>query len=55
MGNNIRARLNDCCIDAVVPFDNLLDRFLDVLKTFDRGVKHTLDAWLMIESHITGR
>ena len=55
VGNNIRARLNDCCVDAVVPFDNLLDGFLDVLKTFDKGVKHTLDAWLTIESHITGR
>ena len=43
------------CVDAIVPFDNLLDGFLDILKTFDWGVKHTLDAWLTIESHIAGR
>ena len=55
IGNNITARLNDCCSDAIVPFDNLLNRFLDVLNTFDQGVKSTLDAWLMIESHLAGR
>ena len=55
VGNSIKAKLNDCCIGAIVPFDNLLDRFLDILKTFEVGVKHTLNAWLMIDSHIAGR
>ena len=40
VGNSIKAKLNDCCIGAIVPFDYLLDRFLDILETFDSGVKH---------------
>ena len=55
VGNNIRVRLNDCCVDAVVPFDTLLNGFVDVLNTFDRSVKSTLNAWLTIESHLAGR
>ena len=55
VSNSIKMKLNDCCIGAIVPFDNLLDRFLDILETFDSGVKHTLNAWLMIDSHIAGR
>ena len=39
----------------VVPFDDLLDRFLDILETFNSGVKHTLSTWLTIDSHIAGR
>ena len=55
MSNSIKMKLNDCWIGAIVPFDNLLDRFLDILGTFDLGVKHTLNAWLTIDSHIAGR
>ena len=55
VGNNIRVRLGDCCIDSIVPFEGMIDRFLDILNTFDRGLKSTLDAWLWIESHVAGR
>ena len=55
VGNNIRVRLNDCGVDLIVPFEGMIDRFLDTLNTFDRGLKSTLDAWLQIESHVAGR
>ena len=55
VGNNIRVRLNDCGIDSIAPFEGMIDRFLDILNTFDRGLKSTLDAWLQIESHVAGR
>ena len=48
-------RLSDRCIDSIVPFEGMIDRFLDVLNTFDRGLKSNLDAWLQIESHVAGR
>ena len=37
-------RLKDCYIDMIVPFDNLLDKFVDIFTAFDRGVKGNLDA-----------
>ena len=55
VGNNIQVRLGDRCIDSVVPFKGMVDRFLDILNTFDWGLKSTLDAWLRIESHVAGR
>ena len=55
VGNNIQVRLNDHSIDSIVPFEGMIDRFLDILNTFDRGLKSTLDAWLWIESHVAGR
>ena len=55
VGNNIRVRLGDHCIDSIVPFEGMIDRFLDILNTFDWGLKSTLDAWLWIESHVAGR
>ena len=48
-------RLKDCCVDMIVPFDNLLDKFVDILTAFDRGVKGNLDTWLRIESHLAGK
>ena len=55
VGNNIKMRLKDCCIDMIVPFDNLLDKFVDILTAFDRGVKGNLDTWLRIESHLADK
>ena len=55
VGNNIKMRLKDCCIDMIVPFNNLLDKFVDILTTFDRGLKGNLDAWLRIESNLAGK
>ena len=34
VGSNIKMRLKYCCIDAIVPFDSLLDKFVDILTTF---------------------
>ena len=48
-------RLGDRGIDSIVPFEGMIDRFLDILNTFDQGLKSTLDAWLRIESHVAGR
>ena len=39
----------------IVPFNNLLDKFVDILTTFDRGLKGNLDAWLRIESNLGGK
>ena len=55
VGNNIKMRLKDCCVDMIVPFDNLPDKFVDILTAFDRGVKGNFDAWLRIESHLAGK
>ena len=55
IGNNIKMRLKDCCVDASVPFDSLLDKFVDILTTFDKGLKNNLDAWLRIESTLAGK
>ena len=55
VGNNIKMRLKDCCVDMIVPFNNLLDKFVDILTAFDRGVKGNLDTWLRIESHLAGK
>ena len=55
IGNNIKMRLKSCCIDAIVPFDSLLDKFEDVLITFNRGLKGNLDAWLKVESTLAGK
>ena len=55
VGNNIQVRLGDCSVDSIVPFEGMIDRFLDILNTFDWGLKSTLDAWLQIESHVAGR
>ena len=55
VGNNIKMRLKDCCIDAIVPFNSLLDKFVDILTTFDRGLKSNLDAWLRVESTLVGK
>ena len=29
VGNNIKMKLKDCCIDVIVPFNNLLDKLVD--------------------------
>ena len=55
IGNNIKMRLKYCCIDAIVPFDSLLDKFLDILTTFNRGLKGNLNAWLKVESTLAGK
>ena len=36
VGNNIKMRLKDCCIDMIVPFDNLLDKLVDILTAMAR-------------------
>ena len=54
-GNNIKMRLKSCCVDTIVCFDRLLDKFVDVLTTFDRGLKGNLDAWLKVESTLAGK
>ena len=38
----------------IAPFDKLLDKFMDVLTAFDRGLKSNLEGWLKIESHLAG-
>ena len=48
-------RLKFCCIDTIVPFNSLLDKFVDILITFDRGLKSNLDAWLKVESTLVGK
>ena len=48
-------RLGDRGIDSIVPFEGMIDRFLDILNTFDQGLKSTLDAWFRVESHVAGR
>ena len=55
VGNNIKMRLKYCCIDAIVPFDSLLDKFVDILTTFNRGLKSNLNAWLKVESTLAGK
>ena len=55
VGNNIQVRLGDHCIDSIVPFEGMIDRFLDILNTFDRHLKSTLDAWLQIELYVAGK
>ena len=55
VGNNIKMRLKYCCIDAIVSFDSLLDKFEDILTTFDRGLKSNLDAQLKVESTLAGK
>ena len=35
VGNNVKMQLKNCCVDMIVPFDNLLDKFMDVLTAFD--------------------
>ena len=55
VGNDIRERLGDCCVESIGPFEGMIDGFLDTLNTFDWGLKTTLDAWLQIHSHLAGR
>ena len=55
VGNNIKMRLKYCCIGAIVPFDSLLDKFVDILTTFNGGLKSNLDAWLKVESTLAGK
>ena len=55
IGNNIKMRLKYCCIDAIVSFDSLLDKFVDILTTFNRGLKGNLNAWLKVESTLAGK
>ena len=55
MGDDIRERLGDCCIESIRPFEGMIDGFLDTLTTFDWGLKTTLDAWLQIHAHLAGR
>ena len=35
IGNNVKMQLKNCCVDMIVPFDKLLDKFMDVLTAFD--------------------
>ena len=39
----------------IVPFDKLLDKFMDILTAFDRGLKSNLEGWLKIESHLADK
>ena len=55
VGDDIRERLGDCCVESIVPFEGMINGFLDTLNTFDWGLKTTLDAWLWIQSHLAGR
>ena len=55
IGNNIKMRLKSCCVDTIISFDRLLDKFVDVLTTFNRGLKGNLDTWLKVESTLAGK
>ena len=55
VGNNVKMQLKNCCVDMIVPFDKLLDKFMDILTAFDRGLKSNLEGWLKIESHLADK
>ena len=55
VGNDIKFKLRECCLDVLKPFENVLDKFLDTLIIFDKGLKTNLEIWLNMQSTIAGK